>query len=225
MKEIWLDLDVISIRKLCRILISAKYLNKVPDVEIPKSIKVFRTKKGYHVGCSFDKEISAIDHFMYRALLNDDPYRIKFSLQRLAYDPEGIDVTFDLKESIYPQKEAFIRQDISNIMDYVEESIDETEKKIKEAFEFETVIKFITVIPIDQDEIERVIESLEEKNIRDWRFQFALAEKEKFYIVFGDCKTSGQAFAKGMSFKEKIKTKRRTFWIKKTEFEIIVKKK
>lgn len=121
-RYIGIDLDTSSIFEMLRIyfLLKAKFGNKVHVFLSPSG-------KGFHI--KIDESVSVIEDIFIRALYNDDPYRLRYSLKRfyVSRDPNVLDILFDVKTGKERKK-----LDMDKILAQYKEEVDEILKLIKQ---------------------------------------------------------------------------------------------
>jgi len=212
---LFLDLDLISFTKMIKLLWKIKKSNKV------KSYIIYRTNKGYHVQVFFNKTYTDIQLYAFRAMWDDDPYRIRFSLKRYMVDKEGTDVTFALKMN--EDGKQVIRYDITQDIRFIMEDIDkdgtnfyEIIKKYKDFFKFETFVKEFVSFPVYLRELDMVIDNAVAIGKFSVKPSYDDNNRADFYIVFPG------GMGRGMDLKKMFKTVRNTFYVRKFEFDLFV---
>ena len=209
-----IDIDSINIKRLLKTLKKALDLGlKVLGVRISPS------RRGFHVLLKKD-ELGVEELIKYRALLDDDPYRLRYSLKRWALGGE-VDVCFERKAG----KDAIpIQIDLDELKEIDVLEVDKLVEKYKKKFGNLLRKSFLTIFEIQDKNLEHVKEVLGDIAERDSSFRYKIypnlykKRKTKFIgVVFN--KDLNEAHRRGTWLTKNV-SGINSYWIKELERKI-----
>jgi len=205
------DIDNISIKRLLKTLKKALDLDlKVLEVRISSS------RRGFHIILEKDG-IGVEEVIKYRALLDDDPYRLRYSIKRWALGGE-VDISFERKAG----RDAIpIEIDLDELRKIDVLEVDELVEKYKKKFGKLLKKTFLTIFEIDDEKLDNVKEVLGDIAERDGSFRYKIYpnlyknKKTKFIgVVFS--KDVDEAHKRGTWLVNKVEGIN-SYWVKEIE--------
>ncbi|MEM0162726.1 MAG: hypothetical protein QXO62_06660 [Thermoproteota archaeon] len=160
---------------------------------------------GFHV--IFSDEVDDLENIIYRAILDDDPYRLRYSIKRYSMGGQ-VDICFSVKNK---KKSKKIEEKLLNL------------EELKKAERIEEVIKlaensevnklkpefYITVIPFDGEELrEKVAKIIEDIEAKDESFKASIYRsylKDYYYVIVIKSPDKNQAYQRGEWFLKILK--------------------
>ena len=207
------DIDSSSVRRLILTIKKALALGlKVIRAEVSPS------GFGFHLWLEREG-IGEIDAIIYRALLDDDPYRLRYSLKRFALGGSP-DICFDWKAGKRSRK---IRLDLEEIKRTSLRNIDRIVKKYEKRLKGLVKKSYLTIFEIEdgrEEEIKKILNDIREK---DGSFRFKIypnlykeGKTKKIAVIFS--KDLDTAHKRGTWFMHKVGIK--SYWVKEIERKI-----
>ncbi|MEM1577926.1 MAG: hypothetical protein QXM27_02880 [Candidatus Pacearchaeota archaeon] len=234
MSYLWIDLDSIDAKLLVRVLVKAMKLPEYEDFAVRVSSSGF----GFLLKIYFNKEIDDFKHFIYRAILEDDPYRLRLALNKYYLgERRWLDLAFyekdqgKIKEITHIVKK--YEKDLKNIVEMIKnnENIKEIDKKINEVSKkLEKELKpfkkeiFSTNIGFKEKDKERIEKVCKDTFEKDPSFKYRIFQSffPKYdYILTVYSPTKDQAFKRGdWLVKKALKDLNLLFWVKKLKTKV-----
>jgi hypothetical protein len=180
-------------------------------------VEVSPSGSGFHV--IFKDDVSPISNIIYRALLEDDPYRLRHSIIRMFMNSQ-VDICFWAKAEgvskvVYPSSENFINLEEIEKAETVEEVV-----KLAEASKLNElkVKSYATVIPFNgselKDKIDKVINDImdKDKSFRARIYPSYLPNFDFVLVAFSPDKDTAEK--RGMWLVKKAFPEGHYYWIK-----------
>jgi len=160
-----IDIDSNNISRLLKTIWKAVRMG----VKIEK-IAISPSGKGFHVVVSSPNIKTDMDNIVVRALLDDDPYRIRYSLKRMAFGGK-VDILFEAKEGGC-EREIDLGINFNELEKMNLEEVMELAEKMKEKIPVGSYYALIFEIP--DEKFDDIKETLEDIAARDPSFKFSI---------------------------------------------------
>jgi hypothetical protein len=234
MKKIWIDIDSFNAKQLVRILIKAMKLPEYEDFALRVSSSGF----GFLLKIYFKEDIDYFKHFIYRAILEDDPYRLRLALMKYYLgERKWLDLAFQEKDEgkakeithLIKKYENEIKEIVNLInknekINIIDEKVEEVSKKLEKELKIFKKELFSTNIGFNKklkEKIEKVCMDTFEKD-PTFRYRIFQSYFPKYdYVLTFYSNNRDQAHKRGIWFCKKIfKDEKLQYWVKEIKSKV-----
>lgn len=219
---IGIDIDTRSYSRLLKII------RKIHDMGYDYRVFISPSGLGFHIKVNAD--LGFWDNILLRAFLDDDAYRILFSLKRAYIDKklgnanDSYDIIFNIKNKKYEKEiTQFIPRELPDDEELLKGIADEVEKKVK--MQYGLVKCFVTCIPVSDEVVEHVRSVLDDIANADASFRYKVYPsfyKEHDWIVAVFSDNVDTANKRGLLLcKRYFKEYKFRFWVKELKQKVV----
>jgi len=234
MSQTCLSVDIDGLRFRHLFLAYYKLKRDFPDAEI--RVCFSPSGKGFHLKATIPKKLSPLEVLKIKAILGDDPYRIRYELKKMYAGCKIVEICFTQKNDMvekefsdfpYEELEALTKNpNPKEVLEKIENIAERYYKKYCR----NKVMCWLCVLPFDNKfyedtlVIEKIREICFDIKEKDENFKFKIYKnvypkiKESHLLVLF-CSSKDEAHKKGMWFINKTPFFKR-YWVKVSEYEM-----